>query len=175
MDLIRRYLELAIVGVVSAVFTNVLARKRFISERWWDRKADAYARILEALVQMQRIHDAYWEESAHVASLSDERKMELSAAWKAAWPQVDNAIRLGAFVISQEAHAALSKLQTATRDVDPANSFGIIDAELAATSVCIREVREIGRRDLQVDARWRRSFVARVSTILRLSKAAPPA
>ncbi len=158
MNLIRHYFELGFVGVVSSLFTTFLttflARKLFISERWWDRKADAYARILEALVEIERYHEAYWNDLAHQAELSDARKTELTKIWKTAWREVDNAIRLGAFVISEEAHTALAKLQTATRNVDPQDFFGIVDAEFAATSQCIKQMREIGRTDLQVEPRW---------------------
>ncbi len=154
MDLIRHYFELGVVGVVSALFTTFLARKRFVSERWWDRKADAYTRILDSLVEMHRYHEAYYEDLTYEERLSEERKTELATAQKKAWREVDNAIRLGAFVISQEAHTALAKLQTASRGVDPQNFFGIVDAEYAATSACIKQMREIGRTDLQVGARW---------------------
>lgn len=154
MDWIEHYFALAFVGVVSALFTTFLARKSFISERWWDRKADAYARILEALVEMHRYYDAHYDDLTWETPLSEERKAELTTALKTAWREVDNAIRLGAFVISEEAHTALAKLQTATRGVDPQDFFGIVDAEFAATSQCIKQMREIGRTDLQVEPRW---------------------
>ncbi len=152
MDWIGHYFELAVVGVVSSLFTSLLARKRFVSERWWDRKADAYTRILDALVEMHRYHEAYYEGLTHRSELSEARKAELTAAWKTAWRDVDNAIRLGAFVISREAHSALTKLRAATRDVHPNDFFGLVDAEYAATSACIEQMREIGRTDLQVRA-----------------------
>lgn len=158
VDWIEHYFELGFVGVVSSLFTTFLttflARKLFISERWWDRKADAYARILEALVEIERYHEAYWNDLAHQAELSEERKADLAKIWRTAWREVDSAIRLGAFVISEEAHTALARLQTAARGVDPQDFFGRVDAEFAATSMCIKEMRQIGRRDLQVDARW---------------------
>ncbi len=176
MDWIEHYFELAVVGVVSSLFTTFLARRSFISERWWDRKADAYARILQALVEIERYHEAYWNDLAHQAELSDERKAELTKIWKTAWREVDNAIRLGAFVISEEAHTALAQLQTAARGVDPQNFFGIVDAEFAATSQCIKQMREIGRTDLQVEPRWSLSSpFSRFTGSLRRVKAAEAA
>jgi ribosomal protein L11 methylase PrmA len=176
VDWIKYYFAPAFVGVASALFTTFLARKSFISERWWDRKADAYARILEALVEIHRYHEAYYEDLTWEKQLSDERRDELTKIWKTAWREVDNAIRLGAFVISQEAHTALAKLQTATRGVDPQDFFGIVDAEYAATSECIKQMREIGRTDLQVDARWSLSSpFARLAGSLCRAKAAETA
>ena len=175
MDWIRHYFELAVVGVVSSLFTSLLARKRFVSERWWDRKADAYTRILEALVEMHRYHEAYYEDLTHEAELSEERKAELTAAWKTAWREVDNAIRLGAFVISQEAHTALTKLRAATWGVHPNDFFGLVDAEYAATRACIEHIREIGRTDLQVGRGWLSSRFARFARNLRRADAAEAA
>lgn len=154
MDWFTRCFSLAFVGVVSSLFTTFLARKSFISERWWDRKADAYTRILEALVEMDRYHEAHYDDLTNEAQLSEERKAELTTAWKTAALEVDNSIRIGAFVISQEAHSALAKLRTATRGVHPQDFFGTVEANYTATSECIRQMREIGRTDLQVDARW---------------------
>lgn len=176
MDWIEHYFALAFVGVVSALFTTFLARKSFISERWWDRKADAYTRILEALVEMHRYEEAYYKDLTHEAVLSEERKAELTTTFKTAWREVDNAIRLGAFVISQEAHIALTKWRTAARGVDPQDFFGIVDAEYAATSECITQMREIGRTDLQVDARWSLSSpFARLARSFRCNRAAEAA
>jgi hypothetical protein len=173
VDWIEHYFALAFVGVVSALFTSFLARKSFISERWWDRKADAYTRILEALVEMHRYYDAHYDDLTWEAPLSEERKAELTTASKTAWREVDNAIRLGEFVISQEAHTGLAKLQTATRGVDPQDFFGIVDAEYAATSACIKQMREIGRADLRVNARWSLSSpFARLAGSLRRAKVA---
>jgi len=78
VDWFTRYFSLAFVGVVSSLFTTFLARKSFISERWWDRKADAYTRILEALVEMDRYHEGYYDDLTSEAQLSDERKAENS-------------------------------------------------------------------------------------------------
>lgn len=173
MDWIEHYFALAFVGVASALFTTFVARKRFISERWWDRKADAYTRILEALVEMHRYQEAYYKDLTHEAELSKEREAELTTTLKTAWREVDNAIRLGAFVMSQEAHTVLTKWRTAGHGVDPQDFFGLVEADYAATSECIKQMREIGRTDLQVDARWSlSSLFARLVGSLCRAKAA---
>jgi hypothetical protein len=38
-----------VVAVLTAIITVQLSFRRFQAERWWDRKADAYSRIIEAL------------------------------------------------------------------------------------------------------------------------------
>ena len=41
-----------VVAVVASLVTVRLSLKRFYAERWWDRKADAYTRVIAALHQM---------------------------------------------------------------------------------------------------------------------------
>jgi hypothetical protein len=38
-----------IVGICTAIFSVRLALRRFHAERWWERKAEAYSQIEEAL------------------------------------------------------------------------------------------------------------------------------
>jgi hypothetical protein len=147
---IEHILGLGFVGVVSALFTSFIARKQFVSEKWWERKADTYTRILEALVEMERIHETYSDDASHIRDLDDKERAELQSARKPAWREVDNAIRQGAFVISQDAHEVLAELRTATHGVDPQDYFGNMDAQFAATKRCIKQLREIGQEDLRV-------------------------
>lgn len=43
-----------VVAVVSAIVTATLALRRFKGEKWWERKAAAYADTIEALHQLKR-------------------------------------------------------------------------------------------------------------------------
>ncbi|HEX7406996.1 MAG TPA: hypothetical protein VF515_05015, partial [Candidatus Binatia bacterium] len=74
MEWLSHYIDLGIVGVISSLFTSFLARRRFISERWWERKAEAYTRILDALVHMHRYYEALSDDYMGEAKLSEERK-----------------------------------------------------------------------------------------------------
>jgi len=54
MDLIlTKLLPGLLIAVVTAIVTIHLSIKRFHSERWWERKADSYSRIVESLHQMK--------------------------------------------------------------------------------------------------------------------------
>src|SRR6266536_1374619 len=48
-----------VIAVVTAIITVRLALRRFYSERWWERKAQAYSDILEALYISQAYADAF--------------------------------------------------------------------------------------------------------------------
>jgi hypothetical protein len=154
LDVIEHIMGLAFVGVVSGLFTSFIARRDFVSDRWWERKADTYTRILDALVELERIHETYSDDALHIRELNEAERAELERIWKPAWREVDSAIRLGAFVISHEAHAALAALRTATRGIDPQDFFGIVDAQFSATRECITQLREIGRKDLRLTRWW---------------------
>ena len=45
------------VSVVTAVLTVQLALRRFYSEKWWERRSDAYSEIIKALHQVREHAD----------------------------------------------------------------------------------------------------------------------
>ena len=50
-----------VIAVVSARVTVHFALKRFYSEKWWERKAEAYSSIIEALHHIRNYADHHME------------------------------------------------------------------------------------------------------------------
>lgn len=48
-------------SIITAIATVRLSLSRFRSERWWERKADAYSRLIEELALLQ-INCEWWRE-----------------------------------------------------------------------------------------------------------------
>jgi hypothetical protein len=44
-------LQAGFAGLVSALFVSFLSRRQSIQQQWWDKKAEAYIRILGALAE----------------------------------------------------------------------------------------------------------------------------
>lgn len=49
IQLLLTLIPALIVGVATALVTVKLSIRKFYTERWWERRADAYSRIVEAL------------------------------------------------------------------------------------------------------------------------------
>jgi hypothetical protein len=52
-------------GIVSAWLTYVFAWRRFRTEKWWERRADAYEKIMDALHSAKRFSDVHLEGLMH--------------------------------------------------------------------------------------------------------------
>ena len=66
-----------VVGVCTAIITVRLSLRRFRSERWWERKADVYSRIVEALHNAMEYCEAMSDESLTKIEITPDRKAQL--------------------------------------------------------------------------------------------------
>jgi hypothetical protein len=57
-----------VTALVAALLAHLLSFRRFVAERWWDRKADAYGSIIGSLVSMIHLLDSLIEEERRLLS-----------------------------------------------------------------------------------------------------------
>jgi hypothetical protein len=105
---------LAIIGIVgSAVAAFVgswFGLRRFRSERWWERKVEAYTAIFNAMNNLlEEIHHL-WNAELYGTKLPDDPEESLRKAVSTAWPEIRKQVRLGAFLLSEEAEKTLADL-----------------------------------------------------------------
>jgi hypothetical protein len=146
-------------AIVSALITVHLALKRFRAERWWERKADAYSAIIEALHHMKRgIGDDLRGIEQNRPPPDDERDKELTARYAKASDEVHKAADLGSFLLSDQASEALKELMDGLRQ---AHEDALVDGmypdayiglsgQLKAIEKCLAKLPQIAKRDLSV-------------------------
>lgn len=142
-----------VVGVVTALVTVRLALSRFRQERWWERKAQAYADLFEALFNVQwhakRQIEAI-EEGAHFV----EGYMEgLSERASAGYLSIRKLAAIGPFLFSAETAnrlAALEKSLDRPSREDPHDEYSdALDAVTAAQG----DLRAMAHRDLKLSTK----------------------
>lgn len=140
-----------IVGICTAVFSVRLALRRFHAERWWERKADAYSRIVEALYDAMEYCSARSHEEMTGEQISEDRKKELSEGYDRAFRELKKATRVGAYIISDEVAEALAALEKRPR-LEPKECawFEIFDADHEAYKETLAQVRTLAKEDLRV-------------------------
>ena len=104
-----------VVGATTAVVATRLALSRYQSERWWDRKADSYAKTLQALFLVKRSSDEWLAAQEVGRQHTDEYSQQLEADWRAGSRAVAEAAAVGAFTMSPKALAALANYEAAQR------------------------------------------------------------
>jgi hypothetical protein len=150
-----------VVAVVSAVLTVKLAFRRFLAERWWERKADAYSSILQAIHVVKRgIEDDLDSIRSHNQRTDEEYEKQKLQQFRAARDEVYKAIDTASFMLSAEAVQVLNELERDLNNNVSANTVdGFFDGLSALADefdfyrLCLAKLPDIARRDLGIPAK----------------------
>ncbi len=134
---------------VTTVFGVWLAFGRFRKERWWDRKAEAYSRIVEALYYASAYYSARSHEDMTGNELSEEWKKKLSDDYDQAIGELRKATGMGAYIISNAVADVLKNLEMRPR-LSPRDTawFEIYEADREAHQKALDEIRILAKADL---------------------------
>jgi ribosomal protein S17E len=137
-----------LVSVISAYLTTRLALNKFYSEKWWEKKAEAYSDILGKLSDMHLCIEKWADEELGTVRWTEKYKEELSRDYSQAKKTVAKAVTMGSFIISEEAATTLTKLEKELNRLDLNNYGDLEDARKAITN-CIEKLREDAKRNLR--------------------------
>lgn len=139
-----------VIAVTSSFVTVRLSLKRFYSEKWWERKAAAYSAILEEL-QLLRNAARREQEAYHPR---DGGGMEIPDVTT---EQVERAVAIGAFEISEEAIEILTTFTRKKRNAFDEeitsmwDIYNMIGDLYNATGETINAIRRCAMKDLKID------------------------
>lgn len=127
---------------------------KFARERWWERQAEAYTRIIEALAGMVYYHEAHLTAYEEGRSVPDALKAETDQHWQRGYAELKKASAVGAFLISADADAALQKMwKDKNKPIDSQDWLGQLEQDYVAASACLKSVVEHAKRDLEAGRR----------------------
>ena len=140
-----------VVAICTAIITVRLSLRRFRAERWWERKADTYSRIVEALHNAMEYCEAMSDESLTHNVITPERKAQLIQDYRQATLELRKATGVGAYIISPEIADALARSQARPElDWQTTAPFEFYDHEREGYKAALGEVRELAKQDLEV-------------------------
>jgi len=158
-----------LVAVVTAVLTVQLALRRFYTERWWEKKAEAYLNVIDALsVQLRQLQDeldelhSYQTQLQHsqtpgsvkVTVLPEEMRLENKRRWDEAVQELEDARIQGAFLLSDASVGALERFQQEramlARDVRYVGYDDILERQVELAQEVLDEFRSLAKKDLRV-------------------------
>lgn len=162
-ELIRQIGVGILVGAASALLTARVALRKYRSEKWWQRKADAYAQILQALHIMKRgLEEDLRDMKSHPTPYDTPERKESFARFRQAQGRIHEAVDTGSFLLSDEARIAIEKLvsdldnaaELSTEHVLGMGKYTIpeeaTERELDAIRACLDRLPELAKRDLAV-------------------------
>lgn len=123
----------------------------WIKQRWWERKADAYTRIVQGLWHIVDEDRTEYEleirEREGRRTLTDEEKRQM----RLERDELRQAADVGALVISDKASAALKHyFETTARIVYKGDYLDVVEKRWAAAASCLEAIRECAVEDLRV-------------------------
>jgi len=107
------------IAIVTSYITVQLSLKRFRAERWWDKKALAYERIIEAFHNSKKFSSEHLDAEYEGGRLSEERDKELRLMSNVAKEEIYKASDIGAFIISEKAIEIISNYQKESSSSNP--------------------------------------------------------
>jgi hypothetical protein len=135
----------AVVSIYNARFT------RFAKERWWERKADAYARIIDALSSLTYYYEEHLDAVIEGRDVPESRRTEIGKHWNHGYGEVKRATAAGAFLISGDAEESLTAFwKEKDKGVDPDDWFGMIESHYGAARSSLRSIVAAAKKDLAV-------------------------
>lgn len=142
-----------VVAIVTAIVTVQLSLRRFYSEKWWERKSDAYANIMEALYEMKKHCDDTMQAEEPGREISEAKKEGMRKTVDKASDEITKQTYIGSFIISNEAVQELRKMDEAMEEAGQSGQSYLdylLDSS-AAVNNCMDKIRLIAKRDLKVD------------------------
>lgn len=138
-------------SVLATIVSIYNARfKRFARERWWERKVEAYSRITQALADLVYYYDEHYTAQIEGSSLSPEYRKKVGEHWRQGQADVKKATAIGAFLISEEADAALKKMANERpSNVDPEDYFEALEFDYKAAQNCLKAVVAAAKKDIR--------------------------
>ena len=128
---------------------------RFATERWWERKAEAYAQVINALSDLVYYFEQTYYSELEARELSEASKAEINRHWQRGFIQLKKASNIGAFMISNEAEEALKQFrEDATEGHDQGDWFWHLENNHSKAKKCLKQMISCAKVDLQVQRKW---------------------
>jgi len=151
------YIQLALtlisslmVAVVTALLTVKLSLRKFYTERWWERKADAYSRIVEALLRHKNYVEQKLEIEMSYPKEDRGKGKDIERQWADANAELERAVDLGAFVISEETEEIIRKfLKRPIGDPNYYSPVDVMETDLSYVKKCLSSVKVAAKKDLR--------------------------
>ena len=139
-----------VIAAVSSWITVQLSLRRFRAEKSWEKKAEAYERVIEALHHAKAFSYIQMKANSLGTNVSDERVEVLREKAGKSWLEIELAADVGSFILSEKAHGRLKKyLSEVRRASDKRSSIEYLDAYWEATNDCLNDIIRMAKNDLE--------------------------
>ena len=145
------------VGAVIAFFASLItvrhALKRFVSEKLWEKKAESYGAILEALHNMKRAYDEDLDAYHKGRKTPDDKQTELTRKYHEAKHELNRRVEVEQFFLADSLLTEISDLYMNLKNAGadaPQDWYSHIEESWVAINAAQEKIRKIAKDDLAV-------------------------
>ena len=150
MEIFLKVLSGIAIAAVSSWITVQLSGYKFRSDRWWEKKVDAYERVIEAFHNSKKFDTEHMTAEERGQEVDEARDTELRKLAKEARDEILKASDIGSFVLSTEALEILEQYKAESENAPRQDTwYEHLDAAWALTDRYMREFIAEAHRDLK--------------------------
>jgi len=139
-----------LISLLTSWSTVRLALRRFQSEKWFERRVDAYTRVIESLHYMKQTTERQLRAAEHGYEIPKDAEAELIEMYRKGFADLRQLTDMGALIFSEKAVKVLDALN---KEIEAATDeqcwWEHLDAERVAISKCLSSLRLIAKSDLK--------------------------
>ena len=149
--LVKNILPGAVIAIATAWVTVQLSLKQFRTERWWERKIEAYSDLLGHLHDAKSFAEENMEADYRNKELTEDEQNVLRAKSRKADEEIYRAMDVGAFYLSETAINRLKKFKKdASKATNTTSWTEYLINDYSAADNCLKDMIEIAKNDLKV-------------------------
>jgi hypothetical protein len=153
-----------LVAVITAVLTVRLSLRSFYSQKWWERKADSYSAIMQALYDVRNNLEVQRDAVERGAEIAPAYRKKLADKSTEGYEGIYRQAAMGAFTISPEAAEALRLLRLQlTASNKEMSLYDWLDIRASYVATTMSTVLNAAKKDLKVDQGSRFRLTTRCS------------
>jgi hypothetical protein len=146
-------------GVIGGTFSSLVALliawwlmpRQFVQERWWERKAESYGRILESLTVLGFCYSEWSTELIGLRGISDARNQQLVGKYHEALEEIAKASAAGTFIVHPKVASLLRATLLRVRSGEHVeDEYEHLTEAEKTVSETIKEVKKMAFADLKL-------------------------
>jgi hypothetical protein len=141
-----------IVSVLTAYVTVKLSIRQFYSEKWWEKKAEAYSNIIEQLSYLQYYLERWYSDEIGERLLREEAKAKIWEEYERVELELKKVAAAGAYIVSDNTAIALKDVISVFNQpgyrYDSKNWVEEMNKDYVTVKECITKIRGYAKEDL---------------------------
>ncbi len=150
MEIFLKVLSGIAIAATSSWITVELSKHKFRSERWWEKKVEAYERVIEAFHNAKKFDIEHMAAEERGSEVDEARDAELRSLAKAARDEILKASDIGSFVLSEAALKILANYEAESENMPRQDTwYEHLELSWSVANRYMKEFIEEAKRDLK--------------------------